>query len=76
MKTKHWLILGGVALAGFLAYKHFSKPAMKMMDADDSSNASGNMGTNCKCKNGFTGYCASGNCAKCCGKMGYDSSVR
>ena len=29
--------------------------------------------TSCKCKNGVTGMCQSGDCSKCCGSYGYEA---
>lgn len=76
MKRNHYLILGGVALlAGYLWYrkdkknkedkaKNASLKVAPPMSANEASNASG---ANCRCDNGFVGYCRSGNCAQCCG---------
>ena len=82
MKRNHYLILGGIALiGGYLWYKNDKdKKARKAslasltptatssapMTEGEVSNATG---TTCKCDNGFTGYCQSGDCNKCCGSF-------
>jgi hypothetical protein len=76
MKRNHYLILGGIALiGGYLWYKkNKENKAKKSISAlatttapikdGEASNASG---STCKCDNGFTGWCQSGDCSKCCG---------
>ena len=78
MKRNHYLILGGIALvAGYLWYKkdkeNKAKKALMLAPATASNStmtegeASNIEGTTCRCDNGFTGYCQSGDCSKCCG---------
>lgn len=73
MKRNHYLILGGVALlAGYLWYKNdkdkknrklsLSKISPSMTEGE----ASNFQGSSCTCDNGFTGWCRSGDCSKCC----------
>lgn len=73
MKRNHYLILGGIALiGGYLWYKkreksEIAKKALATITTPlalaEASNVSG---TSCTCDNGFTGYCQSGDCSKCC----------
>lgn len=73
----------GLAVVAYLGYKHYKKngslfsnadgeyyeslrnlPEQYVSDKEAMSNASGTM---CRCDNGFTGRCESGDCSKCCG---------
>ena len=76
MLNKKVLIGLGVLVTGVLIYKHIQKMNSNKVNGESMSNASGvaeiQKGVNCKCSNGFFGNCQSGDCAKCCGKMGYD----
>lgn len=42
LDTKSILIIGGVALGGFLAYKYFTKPAVKPTSISKSTTGTGN----------------------------------
>jgi hypothetical protein len=69
---KNKFFLGAVALvAGYVIYKKFYKKEDEVIvgaepKEDGMSNAVG--GSHCRCKNGTTGYCKSGDCASCCGE--------
>jgi hypothetical protein len=87
MKTNHYLILGGVALvAAYLWYRHEKSATDKAEDkkeklakdttpvvAEETSNF---QGTACRCDNGRTGFCQSGDCSRCCGQFGYKKMGR
>lgn len=76
MKKNHYLILGGIILiGGYLWYKNDKdKKARKAslatklvpMAEGEGSNFSG---ARCTCDNGFTSWCAHGDCNKCCGSF-------
>jgi hypothetical protein len=80
MKRNHYLILGGIALiGGYLWYQKRDKAekarkaslstlATKLapMTEGEGSNFSG---ARCTCDNGFTSWCAHGDCNKCCGSF-------
>jgi len=87
MKNKNLMIIGGIALAigGYMWYKkHKETETTGVVEGagegtsnftDEYNYAKG--GTSCKCANGITGYCGSGDCSKCCGEYGVDKpSVR
>jgi hypothetical protein len=73
MKRNHYLILGGIALiGGYLWYKNDKdKKAKKALSTSTTPLAAGEssnfQGATCTCDNGFTGFCKSGDCSKCCG---------
>jgi hypothetical protein len=74
--TKNQKIFGAIGLlaVGYIAYKQYKKgwtifgkgaDEVKVETTSEAmSNASGTM---CRCDNGFTGRCESGDCNKCCG---------
>ena len=68
---KKEFIIGGLALGvvAYLAYKHYKKTATapKSSTLGQPVTYSSANGTNCKCDNGSTGFCKSGDCSKCCG---------
>ena len=81
MKRNHYLILGGIALiGGYLWYQKRDKAekekkaktlalstnVVEPMKDGESSNFSG---ARCTCDNGFTSWCAHGDCNKCCGSF-------
>jgi hypothetical protein len=75
MKNKNLMIIGGIALAigGYMLYKKYGKTEGGEGTSnftDEYNYAKG--GTSCKCANGVTGYCGSGDCNKCCGDYGVD----
>jgi len=66
MTNQKSMIIGAmVIVGGILAYRHFAKGKLNLspMDGEETSNASG---ISCKCENGLQGWCASGDCKKCC----------
>lgn len=80
MKTNHYLILAGIALiGGYVWYKKHEKAEIAKKALAKSltptttatpmaeGEASNFQGSSCKCDNGFTGWCQSGDCSKCCG---------
>jgi hypothetical protein len=82
MKRNHYLILGGIALiGGYLWYKNDKdKKARKASLASltptatsatpmTEGEASNFEGARCTCDNGFTSWCAHGDCNKCCGSF-------
>jgi hypothetical protein len=83
MKTNHYLILGGIALvAGYLWYKNREKnendrKALETVKPTETTEEASNfIGTACRCDNGRTGFCQSGDCSRCCGKFGYKKMGR
>ena len=77
MKRNHYLILGGIALiGGYLWYKKTKDDKAKKALAASiamslapmkTGEASNFVGARCTCDNGFTSWCAHGDCNKCCG---------
>lgn len=68
-KTLIWI---GVAVAGILIYRHYTKkPETKVTGEETTSNASGTM---CTCADGFSGICKSGDCERCCGSRNVRAS--
>ena len=78
MKRNHYLILGGIALiGGYLWYQKRQKAekTKKALAASIAASlapmktgeASNFVGARCTCDNGFTSWCAHGDCNKCCG---------
>jgi hypothetical protein len=64
MTTNQKVLAGlGLAAVAYLGYRYFGKDKSDTK-IESMSNASGTM---CRCDNGFTGRCASGDCNKCCG---------
>lgn len=82
MKTNHYLILGGIALvAGYLWYKNREKnendrKALETVKPMVEGEASNFQGVACRCDDGTTGFCKTGNCARCCGTLGYKKARR
>ena len=81
MKDKNLMIIGGIALAigGYMWYKKNKSVETPKVGEEPMSNFTDEYsyakGTSCKCANGVTGYCGSGDCTKCCGEYGVDKPV-
>lgn len=72
MKTKDLMFLGAGVLAGVVIAKMASKRSSEKKSNIGGYNLFDSMATgkSCTCADGFTGWCASGNCASCCEKLG------
>ena len=81
MKNKNLMIIGGIALAigAYMWYKKNKLVETPILGEEPMSNFideySYAEGTSCKCANGVTGYCGSGDCTKCCGEYGVDKPI-
>lgn len=73
MNKKLLIGIGVVAVAYVVYTKFYKKPvtATATKGKEDMSNATGSQ---CVCANGVSGYCASGDCAKCCASFGVKRS--
>jgi hypothetical protein len=74
MTTNQKVLAGlGLAVAVYVAYRYYKKPiSVRKPISDKTDDVSGEgmsnaTGTMCRCDNGFTGRCESGDCNKCCG---------
>ena len=75
MNNKNLMIVGGVlAVVGIAYYMHTKKKKATSLKLASAPLTDGNMsnavGGSCQCGKGVSGYCASGDCSKCCGSYG------
>ena len=64
---KGWTIFGGKSNASGDYYESLRNIPEEYVSDRNSEIMSNATGTMCKCDNGFTGRCESGDCNKCCG---------
>jgi len=75
MNNKNLMIVGGVlAVVGIAYYMHTKKKKATSLKLALAPLTDGIMynasGSKCQCGGGVSGYCASGDCSKCCGSYG------